>query len=401
MKRISLILLFSVCLCFANSFEESLMAEPSEMDLVYRLREQMLSALQAKDTTGILTLTEMLAEKKTDGILPISLLEIEVVYLKAKMYNSLTEYLVKYYRNLPDTLEKINEAPSRDVLSAFVAKQIRKTDTSRSVFYVFENMVKNSRLSDAEKKKLELFVFLEDAYKNDETRNHVQWLARTYLNDYPSDPDSAWIEKCIHAPLKRFDIKKYALERGAKNKEALIRSKYYTGGLGFDVFLFSGGFENSYDFGTSAHVEPNSPAFDVEFYLQLSRFVVLFEFVDLFVYMQGALGAGFGVVAFDSRYFKVRPYVEFGTMALRSYIELYKDGEEVEYSEISDGYTFVTAVKFELKFATTYFGYSIQKLTSFCVVGKIGMAYTEIDNEFSNGDGFSTFFGLGLGVYFW
>lgn len=414
LKRISLILLFSVCLCFANSFEESLLAEPSEIDLVYRLREQMLSALQAKDTTGILALTEMLAEKKTDGILPISLLEIEVVYLKAKMYNSLTEYLVKYYRNLPDTLEKISEVPSPDGLSAFVAKQIGKKDTSRSVFYVFENMVKNSRLSDAEKKKLELFVCLANTYKISEMTVHVAWLARTYVKENPDDPDTPWIEKCISAPLERKYSYNYFLEKRAANKEALIRYKLYTSGFGLNVFLLSGGIVNSFeDYYNEKKFEAYEFEIKMELYLQLGRFVPMFDIVNLGVPGFTTFAFGMGMVVYDSRYLKVRPYVEYGITGMYVGVkdiyhqsnETPTNGQDVydtgSFFSDFDGNALIAGVNVDLKVITAYMFHSIEKLFSFSLVGKAGFAYVDINNAYAWGEGVTLFFGLGLGVYFW
>ena len=101
MKRISLLLLFFACFAFASDFEQSLIEQSSDMEQVYRLREAMLSAVNEKDSAKVIALTEMLEEKQSDNLLTIRLEELEVLYLHAKMYNALTEYLVKRYRNLP------------------------------------------------------------------------------------------------------------------------------------------------------------------------------------------------------------------------------------------------------------------------------------------------------------
>ena len=247
MKRISLLLLFFACFAFASDFEQSLIEQSSDMEQVYRLREAMLSAVTEKDSAKVIALTEMLEEKQSDNLLTIRLEELEVLYLHAKMYNALTEYLVKRYRNLPRKQPTGLDEPSPDGLSIFVKKRVEHRDTSKHFFQIFATQVKYSNISDAEKKKLELFVYLNDAYKSRENAKHVAWLARSYANDYPDDPDSPWIKENIADPLKRMDFYKYTYEKRAENKEDFIRYKLYTGGFGFNLYLFTGGIVHSFE----------------------------------------------------------------------------------------------------------------------------------------------------------
>ena len=415
MKRISLLLLFFACFVFANDFEQSLVTESSDMEHVYRLREAMLSAVKEKDSAKIVTLMGMLEEQKSEHIRPIRLEEVETIYLHSKMYRDLTELLVKHYRNLPDTLQKEQAEPSKDGLFIFVTKRLEHRDTSKHFFHVFDDQLKNARISDAEKKKLELFVYLKDAYKNTKTVEHVAWLARTYVKDNPDDPDSPWIAKCISAPLERRNFYKYFLEKRAENKEGFIRRQLYTGGLGLNVYLFSGGIANTFEnYYPSRNVEPEEFEVKAELYLQVGRFAPMFDIVNLGVPGFTTFAFGFGFVVFDSRYLKVRPYVEYGmtgmyagitrkypqangkpTNAPNSYYET-----EYEFSDF-DGSSLIVGANVDFKFLTTYLFFSNEKLFSFSLVGKAGFAYVDIDNELAWGEGVAGFFGLGLGVYFW
>ena len=415
MKRISLLLLFFACFAFASDFEQSLIEQSSDMEQVYRLREAMLSAVNEKDSAKVIALTEMLEEKQSDNLLTIRLEELEVLYLHAKMYNALTEYLVKRYRNLPRKQPTGLDEPSPDGLSIFVKKRVEHRDTSKHFFQIFATQVKYSNISDAEKRKLELFVYLNDAYKSRENAKHVAWLARSYANDYPDDPDSPWIKENIADPLKRMDFYKYTYEKRAENKEDFIRYKLYTGGFGFNLYLFTGGIVHSFeDYYSKNNVEPFDFEFHAELYLQFGRFVPMFDIVDLGVPGFTTLAFGLGFVAFDSRYLKVRPYVEYGMTGM--YAEVTQKYPQVngrptngpdswyetdyEFSDF-DGMSVIAGVNVDFKFVTAYFFLSNEKLTSFSLVGKFGVTYADINNELAWGEGVSLFYGLGLGVYFW
>lgn len=140
----------------------------------------------------------------------------------------------------------------------------------------------------------------------------------------------------------------------------------------------------------------------------------MFDIVDLGVPGFTTLAFGLGFVAFDSRYLKVRPYVEYGMTGM--YAEVTQKYPQVngrptngpdswyetdyEFSDF-DGMSVIAGVNVDFKFVTAYFFLSNEKLTSFSLVGKFGVTYADINNELAWGEGVSLFYGLGLGVYFW
>lgn len=416
MRRISLLLLFFACFAFADGFEESLIERSSDMEQVYRIREAMLSAAKERDSAKVASAMEMLEEKKSSHIRPITLEEVIVVYLHSKMYRDLTDLLVKHYRNLPAMEEYADaDVPGRDGLSIFVAKRLEKRDTTKHFFHVFDGQLQNARISEAEKKKLELFVYLGDTYRNSKTAEHVAWLARSYVSENPDDPDSPWIAKCISAPLERRNFYRYYLEKRAANKEDVIRRKLYTGGLGLNLYMVSGGIVHSFeDYYSNNNVEPQEFELKLELYLQLGRFVPMFDIVNVGVPGFATFAFGLGMVVYDSRYLKVRPYVEYGMTGMyagitRKYPQV--NGKptnspnswyetENEFSDY-DGTAVIAGVDVDFKFLTTYLFFSNEKLFSFSLAGKVGFAYVDINNELAWGEGVSLFFGLGLGVYFW
>lgn len=398
MKRISLVLLFFVSFVIAEDVEQIFVEQSTEMDLAYRLRDAMLSAVNEKDSAKIVSVMEMIDEKNFVYVRPIRLQEVEVVYLHAKMYRALTDFLVNYYRNLSVTKKDYIEEPDKDGLSIFVAKRLEYRDLSKHFFHVFENEVKNARISDAEKKKLELFVYLSDTYKDRNVAKHVSWLASSYVVENPDDPDSPWIDECISVPLKRFDYLEYSLKKRTINKEDFIRSKLYTSGFGLNVFLLSGGFANTFEnYYNKSRFNPEEFEIKAELYLQLDRFVSMIDVVNLGVPGLATIAFGVGMVAFDSRYLKLRPYVEYGLTCSYVYV---KDEHEAKFSDF-DGESFITGVNVDFKILTTYIILSCQKLFSFSIVGKAGFTYTNIKTEYTWGDGFSFFGALGLGVLFW
>lgn len=405
MKRISLLLLFLASVALANDFEQSLVEQSSEMELVYRLRDEMLSAAKAKDSVKVTSVMDTLAKIETAHFRPIRLEEIEVVYLHSKMYKALTELLVKRYKNLPLTQEEYVEEPSWDALSAFVSKKLARRDSSKHFFHVFDEQLKTARLSDAEKKKLELLVYLNDAYKSNSAAKHVAWLARSYVNENPGDPDSPWIDQCISAPLKRMEFYKFAMAKRAVDKEDFIRHNLYTGGFGLNIYLHSESIAHSFeDYYHKEALKPNGAIIDAEVYLQIHRFAPIVEMVSPGVPGLVSVAFGLGYVVFDSRYLKVRPYVEYGMTAFYADIRDNPEGEkysgEYELTDF-DGTALIAGVNVDLKFLTTYLFRANDVLSSFSLVGKFGFAYADINNDRAWGKGVSMFYRIGLGFYIW
>ena len=195
----------------------------------------------------------------------------------------------------------------------------------------------------------------------------------------------------------------------------MIRRKLYTGGLGLNLYMVSGGIVHSFeDYYSNNNVEPQEFELKLELYLQLGRFVPMFDIVNVGVPGFATFAFGLGMVVYDSRYLKVRPYVEYGMTGMyagitRKYPQV--NGKptnspnswyetENEFSDY-DGTAVIAGVDVDFKFLTTYLFFSNEKLFSFSLAGKVGFAYVDINNELAWGEGVSLFIGLGLGVYFW
>src|SRR5574344_2897110 len=138
------------------------------------------------------------------------------------------------------------------------------------------------------------------------------------------------------------------------------------------------------------------------------RFSVSLELTESGLDGVGTYGLGLGFVAFDSRYLKVRPYLEIGASVMgvkppRYCIyqgESYYAGESTT-ADMNGVNTYTLGANVDFKFITAYFLFSDKKLTSCSFVGKFGISYMDIDDDFAKGKGLDGFANLGLGIYFW
>ncbi len=395
-----------------TDFEKSLMAEPSsEMNQVYRIRDALLESVKSKDTAGVSHHMDELDAYKSATMMPVQNIEKECIYIDAKMYGPLLKMLVRMYKNAYDSSEYKNDVQfaKDDGLMIYIKDDLSKLDASKNIYYTISADIDNSNLSQAEKEELAILLLLTDAYSDKNVQKQVVERSENFISKYPENPDAPWIQKCILDPLKRMKVSHLYLAERKANKENVIADKLYTGGFGLNVFLLGGGFALGFDdYFRNDIFEPDPPPFGLEFYFQIFRFSVSLELTESGLDGVGTYGLGLGFVAYDSRYLKVRPYFEIGASAMGVKTPRYcvYQGEsyyagETTTSDISDVNTYTLGANLDFKFITAYFLFSDKKLTSFSVVGKFGISYMDIDDNFAKGKGVDGFVNLGLGIYFW
>jgi hypothetical protein len=203
----------------------------------------------------------------------------------------------------------------------------------------------------------------------------------------------------------------------AANKEKNIQKKLYTGGIGFDLYVFGSGmvlsgYENLYH---SDLLEGDVNPVHFDFYAQFSQIAVSLGYHNTALVGIESVDFTVGYVLYDSRYLKFRPFVGFsgpisnfsvkndfcvGSDESTEHGSCYKD----ENGKISQDFTkvgWILGGNVDLKYATTYFFSSDMIFSSFSLVGRFGVSSINLDGEAINGSGYMAFFSLGLGFYLW
>ena len=209
---------------------------------------------------------------------------------------------------------------------------------------------------------------------------------------------------------------KYWAERAA-NKEKNIQKKLYTGGVGFDLYLFGSGkvlsgYDNLY---RSDLLEGDVNPVHFDFYVQFSRIAVSLGYHNTALVGIESVDFTVGYVLYDSRYLKFRPFVGFsgpvsdftvknefcvGSDEVSEHSHCYiGDDEEISQEFTETGW--ILGANVDLKFATTYFFSSDMTFSSFSLVGRFGVSSINLDGDVINGSGYMMFFSLGLGFYLW
>ena len=398
-----------------EAFEQSLMSESgTEMEKVYQLRESLLESIKLGDTAQISQGIEELHAMKTEDLVPLADIEAEAVLIVKKMWPQLLKYEVNQYKQFYH--EMINERArfvENDGLTQYLKNALSSYDTSKTLLAHVETDIDNcSSMSESDKLELKILLLLSDAYSDQRVNDRIVRLSEMYLNKYPDHPDAKWIENSVAGPFFRNDFTALMFKDRAEHKEENIAKKFYTGGLGANLFLFSGGLAFGMDdLYRSDLFDYEDPSIYLEIYLQFSRVSISFELLPSGASGVATYSIGLGYVVYDSRYLKVRPYIGFGMPAM--ILEAKKDcyvampGEEKEYISAGDNdmyaesAAYTLAVNVDYKFGTAYFLFSNSMFTSFSLVGKFGISYMEFDDTFVKGSGVTPFFALGLGLYLW
>lgn len=390
----------------SDEFEQSLMQQSSEMEPVYKTREELLSAIKAKNSQQVAKVMAELESMESKTLIPVNDIEKEAIYVEMRMYKSLLATLVQHYRNFFDSTRYDNpKVATGDGLDYHVRQLLQEREKSdKNIFYTVEKGVDFKKVPLQQRQKLELFLLLRDAYRDSEINERVRELSKIVSED-KNDPDAEWVRKCIYEPTHRMQLFSYSLEKRKENKEDLIQKKLYTGGFGLNLYIPVGGMGFGYDeFYREDLFAPADPFINLELYFQIYRVAVLYEYVNSGVSGLNSYEFGLGWVAYDSRYVKVRPYVAVG----KSFVDLEPINDIPNFPSSSQSYgnssgskTFTAAVNVDYKFATPYFFLSDTKLTSFYVSSKLGISYIDFEHTYAKGSGVTPFFALGLGTYFW
>ena len=403
-------------------FEQSLMtnADYADMEPVYKLRENLLEYIKNKDTARVGESIRELESLQTKEILPIIDLEKKFIYLDLKMFRSLIPHLVHEYKAIYDTLEVDPgyRVAKDDGLHLYIKRGLLKLDTTQNLYNQYAQSIKTAKISEEEKDELEILMQLHEAYWNDKNLNNMRALVERFVSLYPENKDVPWLENSVLWPMRRMDTFGMYMEDRAKNKERVIESKFYTGGLGFNLYLLGvgtvvSGYDNIYRSDLlEGHVEP----VHLEFYLQFSSIALSLGYFNTGLVGIETVDLSVGYVVYDSRYLKIRPFVGVSTPFTNFTVKedfclgtesnygsgaYYIKGDELDdnLSETVTGW--VLGANVDLKFATTYFLFSDSVLTSFAVVGRFGISSNEFKGEVIKGSGYTAFFNLGLGIYFW
>lgn len=205
----------------------------------------------------------------------------------------------------------------------------------------------------------------------------------------------------------------------AANKEKNIQKKLYTGGVGFDLYVFGAGMVLSgyEDIYRSDLLEGDVSPVHFDFYVQFSRIAVSLDYHNTALVGIESIDFTVGYVLYDSRYLKFRPFVGFsgptsdftvkndfcvGSDEASEYSHCYEKGDGG--GEISQEFTetgWMLGANVDLKFATTYFFSSDMTFSSFSLVGRFGVSSINLDGDVISGSGYMAFFSLGLGFYLW
>ena len=398
----------------SGSFEQSLMnVSSSEMEPIYKAREDLLEAIRAKDTAAVSLKIAQLDGMQSYSIIPLHDTEKLCIYKDLKMLRALLKMLVQHYKSSYD-FDKIENAryANNDGLMVYIKEYLDKHKMSPDEVDAFEPVIDRSHLTGAEKCELKLLMHLQFAYRDEREEGVTRNYANEFVEKNTNHPDKPWIEKSVLAPLTRMDATGMYFDARTKNKENVIQNKLYTGGFGINLYISSGVGFGFGDYYREDLVKPESYPLNAELYLQIRRFSISLELIN--TGHEGLMNLGFavGFVAYDSRYFKIRPYLGlFGNIFNGDVKHAYyfpKDSdygmwanESFEYQEM--GTCIKVGANFDFKFGTAYLFFSDSKLVSFSLIGNVGLSYLDLsDGEpLVRGSGLDAFVAFGLGVYFW
>ena len=120
-----------------DKFEQSLMTESSDMEPIYRARDNLLESLKGKDYSQVLKLMDTLSTMETRMVIPLSSIEKEVIYIEIQKYDKLLDYLVEFYRGVYDTsrYEQNVVFASQDGLEIYLQQRLRERTEFKNEFY--------------------------------------------------------------------------------------------------------------------------------------------------------------------------------------------------------------------------------------------------------------------------
>ena len=383
-------------------------AENFETELISRGRVELMRSFHKHDSAEVLSNIVRLDSMNYGDVNSISKNEKEVVLLEMEMWRDLLQYELAYYKNLYNSPSRKKQSKIEgDELSTFTDKIISKSQST--LYSRYSEKIVNSDLDDSEKDELEILLLLRDVFDSYEVKELVAKRSRSFAAKYYSHPDVEWIEKCIGAPYSRIYIEEMYKQDKPNRKERTIEDKLYTGGFGINALFFSGGFgpglNDLYD---KDLFKPERNYINLEMYLQVNKFAFNVELLTTAKHDVQVYSLGFGMVVYDSRYLKVRPYIAIGIPSVILEAKQHmKDSEGNTYmwKGSNDQYygntVLSAAVNFDVKFITARFFNSENTLFSMALVGKFGASRIKFDEKYVKGLGANIFFDIGLGMYLW
>lgn len=396
-----------------SDFESSLANRSSESENIYKTRDDLLEAIKQKNTSEARALVELLESMDTDDLIAIDQIEKEHTFIQLNMMKDLLNSIIKHYKNAynpvyanKDIRHISNEG---DALCIYIRKQLDKRDSTKNIFDLISDRVdRSTQLTHPEKQKLELLYIIRTAYSNTEDQTRATKLAQQFIKENPDDPDTEWIKKCVYGPLEKLRYTSYKFKMRKQNKEHNIQQKLYTGGFGINMGITTLGITLGHLYRSDLFEPEYFLPLNLELYFQQKRFAVAAEIFNSGAMGLVGFGLDFGYVIYDSRYFKVRPYLGLYSTnfygSTKEYTPSLKNdvGDPVESFHIGLSSPTVTlAVNGDFKFATAYFFTSAQKLVSFALTVKAGFSLINLDEEDAKGTAFNGFIATGLGFYFW
>jgi hypothetical protein len=407
--------LFSATLFAADVFTTFDLSDP-ELGPVYRVRGELLDAARDRDTATVSQKIAELEAMQTDSLITIHDAEKFGIYNELKMYRAMLKFLVQYHKNAYVKKAKNTRYAGNDGLTTFTQMYFEMS-RSKKIHEEIERELADSDLDETEIREMRLMLYLPLTYYDNEYLEKVKRRAQVFLSNDGDHPDAEWVRKSIMAPLDRMDFIEMFYKDRANRKEHVIQNSLYTGGLGVNVYLLStgGGFKNYY---RKDWIKPDNYPVTGEIYLQIKRFSISGEFVNSGHKGVLDLGAALGYVVHDSRYLKIRPYIEIsgcifgGNTKVKSFSTGRDDYDHMIFEGVPQGYryespewgtAYTLGVNIDYKFATLYLFSSNRYLSSFSIVGKFGMSYMNLEEDYpvTRGKGLDVFMALGLGVYLW
>lgn len=379
-----------------------------EMNLISRGRVELMRAFHKRDSAEVMLNITRLDSMNYGSVNSISKNEKEIVLLEMEMWRDLLQYEVAYYKNLYKSLSlKKQSKIDDDELAVFANKQISKLEGP--LYNRYSDKIVNSELSDSEKDELEIVLLLRDAFGSYDVKNLLAQRSRSFAAKYFSHPDVEWIEKCIGVPYSNIYVEELYTQDKSNRKERIIEDKLYTGGFGINAFLYSGGFgpglNNLYN---ENLFEPEYNYINLELYLQVNKLSFSVELMTTAKHDVQVYSLGVGMVFYDSRFLKVRPYLAIGlpSVVLEAKQSLKDDeGNTYMWKGSNDQYygnvVLTVAANFDFKFITARFFNSENTLFSMSLVGKFGASRIKFDESNVKGSGANLFFDFGIGMYFW
>jgi len=395
-----------------SDFESSLASRTSEDEPIYKARDELLEAIKQKATIQVREQVEILEGMDTDALITLDQFEKEHTFIQLNMYKDLLNSIIKFYKNAYKPVYENEDArhisKEGDALGLYIRRQLDKRDSTQNVYYLISERVQRSnQLNTQEKKKLEILYLIRTAYDNDKDQKVVTNLLKEYIRDYRQDPDIDWIEKCVYGPLEKLRYTSYKFKMRKQNKEYNIQQKLYTGGFGLNIGMTTLGATIGSLYRSDLFEPEYILPLNLELYFQYNRFALAAEIFNSGAMGLVGFGLDFGYVVYDSRYFKVRPYLGlyssnfYGTTKEYSPSEPNDVGDPVEGIHVGIPNNVTLAVNGDFKFATAYFFTSAQKLVSFALTVKAGLSLINLDEADAKGTALNGFIATGLGFYFW